>query len=257
MIRILFIFCLFAIPTFAQTAAADARAEAVIQRAVKHLGGDKYLAVKTQIGRGKYSVMRDGQVILFQSFTDVIVYPDKERTEFKGGGVKTVQTNTGGSGWTFDGNNEMIKVQNQDQVQNFKRGLKTSIDYLLRGAWRGEGTLSYAGKRPGTLGRRNDVLKLTFEDGMSVEFEIGDDGTPVKAMYTRTNAEKEQVKEEDRYAQFVDVGGIKAPFIIDRFTNGKHTSRINYETVEFNRPVPDSIFNKPSSAKELKKDLKL
>ena len=39
--------------------------------------------------------------------------------------------------------------------------------------------------------------------------------------------------------------------------NGKQSSRINYETVEFNRSIPDSIFSKPSSAKELKKDLKL
>ena len=67
----------------------------------------------------------------------------------------------------------------------------------------------------------------------------------------------EEVTEEDRYAQFIDLDGIKAPFIIDRYTNGKQNSRINYESIEFNKSIPDSVFSKPSNPKDLKKDLKL
>ena len=58
-------------------------------------------------------------------------------------------------------------------------------------------------------------------------------------------------EEEDRYAPFIDVGGIKTPFIVDRFTNGNQTSRINYQTVEFNKTIPDAIFAKPSGPKEV------
>ena len=53
------------------------------------------------------------------------------------------------------------------------------------------------------------------------------------------------------------MNGVRTPYIIDRFTNGKPTSRINYETVEFNRQVPDSLFAKPATAREAKKDMKL
>src|SRR5687767_2926926 len=234
-----------------------AQAEAIIQKAIQNLGGEKYLSVKSQIGRGKYSVIRDGAVVSFQSFTDVIVYPDKERTEFKGGGVRTIQTNVANTGWVFDGGQELIKVQDEKQVENFKRGIRTSLDYLLRGHWRGEGELVYVGRRPATLGRRNEVVKLVYKDGLVVEFEFAaDDGTPQKAIYTRLNADNEEIKEEDRYAQFIDVNGIKAPFIIDRFTGGRQSSRINYQSVEYNKPVPDSIFAKPANAKELK-ELKL
>ncbi|HTK26137.1 MAG TPA: hypothetical protein VL327_06240, partial [Pyrinomonadaceae bacterium] len=86
---------LLSIGIFAQprTNAADEKAEAILKKAVQVMGGDKYLNVKTQIGRGRYSVIRDGAVVSFQSFIDVIVFPDKERTEFKGSGVKTVQVN--------------------------------------------------------------------------------------------------------------------------------------------------------------------
>jgi hypothetical protein len=99
---------------------------------------------------------------------------------------------------------------------------------------------------------------LTYTDGFVVDFELGaDDGIPAKAVHTRKNADGEDIVEEDRYAQFVDVGGIKSPFIIDRFSGGLQTSRINFQTIEYNKRIPDSIFVKPASPKELKKDLKL
>lgn len=235
----------------------DEKAEAILKKCVEKLGGEKYLQVKSTVGRGRFSVIREGANISFQSFVDIIVHPDKERTEFKDGGVKTVQTNTGDTGWIFDGNAETINIQNKDQIENFKRGLRVSVDNLLRGSWRGKANLNYLGKRPATLGKRSEVIKLTFEDEFTVEFEFSDEYLPIKASYKRLNADREEVREEDRYAQFVDVQGIKTPFIVDHFTNGAQTSRVNYETIEFNKAISEKIFAKPNSAKELKKDLKL
>jgi hypothetical protein len=245
---------LFAQPSSAKN---DEKAEAIIAKAVQNLGGDRYVRATSQYGRGKFSVIKEGAVASFQTFADVIVYPDRERTEFKGGGTKSVQTNVGNGGWLLDGDMDKIRDQTDKQIRNFKNGLRVSLDNLLRGQWRQEATLNYVGKRPASLGKRNDVIRLTFnDDGMSVEFEFSDDGLPAKAIYKRMNADNEDTTEEDRYAQFVDVSGIKAPFIIDRYTNGKQNSRINYESIEFNKSVPDSIFAKPSNLKELKKDLR-
>lgn len=252
---LLFGVCALAISGFAQT--RDEKAEAVLKKAVQYLGGDNYLKVKTQIGRGKFSLMREGVTGSFQSFTDVIAFPDKERTEFKESGKKNVQTNTGDTGWIYDSEAQVINVQTETQVKDFKRGINASLDNLLRDAWRGKAVLSYVGRREASLGKRNDVVKLAYDDGFTVEFEFSDEGVPMKAVYKRTNPEGEEVKEEDRYAQFVDVQGIKTPFIIDHFSGGVHTSRINYETIEFNKPVADSVFAKPGNPKDLKKDLKL
>jgi hypothetical protein len=235
----------------------DEKAEAVLRKAVERLGGEKYLQVKSQIGRGRFSVMRENVVVSFQSFVDVIVFPDKERTEFKGLGAKNVQTNVGKSGWIFDGEAQTVKDQDEAQIENFRRGIRVSLDNLLRGYWRGDAVLSYVGRRQASIGKRNDVVKLTYSDDFWVEFEFTDEGLPAKAIYKMMNADGEEIKEEDRYAQFVDVQGVKTPFIIDRFTNNVHGSRINFESVEFNKSIPDSIFAKPGNAKEVKKDLKL
>jgi hypothetical protein len=253
----LVIILVFYSPLLAQEAAAD-QADAVVQKAVQLLGGDKYLNVRSQVGRGNFSIIKDNVNVSVQTFVDVIVFPDKERTEFKGAGVKSVQTNTGKTGWVFDGDQELIKVQTEKQVANFHRGLRTSLDNLLRGYWKGDAQLSYIGRRQGTIGKRNDAVKLTYKDGFTVEFEFtADEGMPVKAIYKTVVSEEGTITEEDRYAQFVDTQGITAPYIIDRFTNGKHSSRINFLTIEYNKPIPDSIFAKPADPKALKKDLKI
>ncbi|MBK7706144.1 MAG: hypothetical protein IPJ30_10265 [Acidobacteria bacterium] len=241
----------------AQGAKTDDKAEAVLKRAVESLGGERYLQVKTLYATGKFSMMRDGVIISFQTFTDVLVYPDTERTDFKFNGVKNIQTNYRDAGWIFDGAAGVINLQNEQQIKDFKRGLSVSLDNLLRSQWRGKGVLNYVGKREATLGKRNDVIKLTYDDGFTVEFEFTAEGLPVKAIYKRTNPDGEESKEEDRYAQFVETNGIKAPYIIDHFSNGVQTSRINYINIEFNKNVPDSIFVKPNTPKEAKKDIKL
>lgn len=239
-------------------AAGDAaKAEAIVAMAIQNLGGDRYLKVSTQIGRGKFSMIKEGTVVSFQTFLDAIALPDRERTEFKGGGGKMTQVNTGGTGWIFDGEQDLIKVQTADQIENFKRGQRTSLDNLLRGIWKGSAELTYIGTRPATLGKRNDVVRLTYKDGFAVEFEFSTgEAIPQKAIYKQEQEGEDAIIEEDRYAQFIDVDGIKTPFIIDRFTGGKQTSRINYDSVEFNKPLPDTVFAKPASVREAKKDLK-
>ncbi len=232
------------------------KAESIIARAVQNLGGERYLHVTSQIGRGKFSVLRDGGVISFQTFLDVLVFPDRERTDFRGGGARTVQVNTGSTGWVYDESRESIKDQNDVQIANFKQGIRTSLENLLRGSWKGGGELAYLGKRPSTLGKRNDVLRLTYKDDFTIEFEFSDDGLPQKAVYKRLSADNEEVREEDHYAQFIDIDGVKTPFIIDRLSNGVPASRINYESVEFNKAIPASVFAKPSSVKDAKKDIK-
>jgi outer membrane lipoprotein-sorting protein len=250
-ILMLLLFCI----SFAQT--NDEKAELVIKKSIDKLGGDKYLAVKTSVGRGFLTTFREGEKAMPSTFLDILVFPDKERTEFKSQGEKIVQVNFGGAGWIFEGGTQTIREQSKEEIVGFSKSLRTSIDYLLRKKWAAEAKLSYVGRREASLGKRNEVVKLTFSDGFVIEYEFSaTENLPQKSLYKKTTNAGEESKEEDRYAQFLDFQGIFAPFVIDHFKDGKQTSRINYESIEFNRTISDSIFNKPSSPKELKKDLK-
>jgi hypothetical protein len=247
------LFLISAVAVSAQT--SDDKAAAVIAKAVKQLGGELYLNVTSQVGRGSFSLLRKDGIASYQTFTDAIVFPDKERTDFKGSS-RTTQVNVGDIGWIYDGDQEIVKVQTPVQIENFKRGIRSSLDNLLRGGWRGQAALSYVGRRQGGVGKRNDVVRLTFTDGFTVEFEFDEIGMPVKAVYAHKTLGDDEVKDEDRYAQFVDVNGVKAPFIVDHYQDGQPVSRINYDSIDFNKSIPQSIFNKPTTPKEAKKDVK-
>src|SRR5687767_9070080 len=67
-------------PCFSQTPAGQSheKAAAIIGRAIERLGGERYLQVRSQISRGKFSIMKAGALISFQTFFDVIVFPDRE-----------------------------------------------------------------------------------------------------------------------------------------------------------------------------------
>src|SRR6266852_4494950 len=80
-------------------AATDEKAEKIVQRAIQAVGGDSYLNVRTVTGRGFFTDYKDGVSQIPVKFIDYIAYPDRERTEFTGGGARIVQTNDREQGW--------------------------------------------------------------------------------------------------------------------------------------------------------------
>lgn len=256
--RIFILVILSTLGIFAQTnpteKPADDKAEQIIQRGIEAMGGSAFLNVRSLTGRGLYTQYKEGQSGLPSSFIDYIVFPDKERTEFKASTGKIIQTNTGETGWLYDGAAKTLKDMNKTQVEDFKLSMRSSFDYLLRGFWRKDGAkLTYAGRREAGLARRNETVRLTYPDGYTVEFEFGaKDGLPMKVLYKRKSADGIETAEEDRLAQHVKIEGVTAPFVIDHYSAGAQTSRINYQSLLFNSTISESLFARPGSAKGVK-----
>lgn len=240
-------------------ATPDEKAEKIVQRAVEAVGGKGYLGVQTVTGRGFFTDYREGVSQIPVKFVDYILYPDRERTEFTGAGQRIIQTNHGDKGWLFDGAAKTLKDQNAEQIEDFRVAMRTSMENLLRGWWRDKGaTLSYLGRREAGLARRNETVRLTYPDGFWIEYEFAaNDGLPAKVLYKRKHRkadsdEMEDVLEEDRLQKPINISGVVVPFVIDHFRNNVQTSRINYESVEHNRPLADSLFAKPANIKAVK-----
>ncbi len=245
----------------AQTASTqpDDKAEKIVKRAIEVLGGDRYLAVKTVTGRGFFTDYKDGVSGIPVRFVDYISFPDRERTEFSGGGMRIVQTNFAAQGWIFDGMAKTLKDQTAEQLEDFKSGLRTGFENLLHGWWRKQGaTLSYVGRREAGLGRRNETVRLTYPDGFWIEYEFSaTEGLPAKALYERKHKkpdseEIESIAEEDHPLKLITIDGVLTPYVVDHFRAGIQASRINYESVEYNKALADSLFAKPANIKAIK-----
>jgi hypothetical protein len=237
----------------------DDKAEKIVQKGLQAMGGDRYLNVKTVIGRGFFTDYHDGVSGIPMRFVDYIVYPDKERTEFSGGGQRLIQTNARNTGWIYDAAALTLKDQTAEQLEDFRLATRTGVEILLRSLWRTQGAkLTYVGRREAGLARRNETVRLTYPDGFWIEYEFAaDDGLPAKVLYQRKikkpdSEEMEEVPEEDRIYKPITIDGIVAPYVIDHFRSGLQTSRINYESVEFNKTIADSLFAKPASFKAVK-----
>src|SRR5256886_13630096 len=196
----------------------DDKAQQIVQKAIQVVGGDRYLSVKTVIGHGFFTEYKDGISGIPLKFVDYIVYPDKERTEFIGGGQRLIQTNDRDHGWIFDAAARTLKDQNPTQLEDFRLAMRTSVENLLRGWWRAQGAkLSYVGRRESGLARRNETVKLTYPDGFWIEYEFGaKDGIPAKVIYKHSRKkadsdETEEITEEDRLAQPITIDGVTAP----------------------------------------------
>lgn len=246
-------------PVSAPTTSVDEKSQQIIDHAIEVLGGQKYLGVQTVIGKGFYSTFKDGISQIPARFLDYISYPDSERTEFSGAGIRTIQSNSGNTGWTFDGAVKKIADQSPAQVEDFKRALKTSLEYLLKGYWKKEGgKITYVGRREAGLAKRNETIRLTYPDGWWIEYEFGaKDYFPAKIIYKRErkdpdSGDKVEVTEEDQLFKFISIDGVTSPWVIDHYVNGKQTSRINYESVQYNPRLADNLFTKPADLKALK-----
>ncbi|HEV7889353.1 MAG TPA: hypothetical protein VGP08_01880, partial [Pyrinomonadaceae bacterium] len=180
--------------------AEDEKALAILARAVEVMGGRAYADVKSITSSGYFTQFQQGVGSLPVKFQDYTVFPNSERTEFSGAGVKSIQVNVGSGGWVADLKAKKLTDATAQEVEDFRLTLRTSLDSVLRGWWRTEGAgLIYAGRREAGLARRNEAVRLKYPDGFEVEFEFdAKDGTPSKVKYRKQDAEGETVEEEDR-----------------------------------------------------------
>jgi len=243
----------------APTASVDEKSQQIIDKAIQVLGGQAYQNVNTVVGKGFYTTFSQGVSQIPARFLDYISYPDRERTEFTGAGIRTIQTNVGNTGWLFDGAVKTITDQSPAQIEEFKRAMRTSLENLLRGWWKKEGgKIVYVGRREAGLAKRNETIRLTFPSGFWIEYEFGaKDGLPAKMIYKRTrkNAEsgdEEETNEEDQFFKFITMDSVNAPWVVDHFINGTQSSRINYETIQYNQRLADTLFAKPENVKAIK-----
>lgn len=234
----------------------SAKAAALIREAIAARGGAAYLNIHTVVSRGQYTAYEKGVSGDPVSFVDYVAYPGQERTEFSKGDTKSIQANSKGSGWVYDARQKMIRDQKEDQIKRFEEGARYDLDNLLRNVAKSTGEPS---AKLIYLGRR-EPWRNTFSEAMRVDFTDLSPATlhfdprsklPIMIEY-KTVGEEGTINNEVRYFRWIDFNGVQFPTIQDSYQNGKQSSRVSFDTFVMNSSLPEKLFAKPASIKEVK-----
>ena len=246
---------------FAQKADPDdptngEKGKKLLQKVIAARGGDDFLNYKTIQSSGQWTPFEQGMSTVPIPFTDWVIFPDKERTEFGKSRKKKdrkIQVNTGKSGWFYDGEAETLKEQDEKKLQSYQEAIDTDIDRILRSAVQQKETeVKFFGREETRPGERADVVSIKLKSGINLFLMIDPyTSLPMSLSYEKAG-EKGPEKYEFRYNQYIVYDGVKFPNIVDLFRDRIQLSRVNYESIKLNVAIADSLFVKPASAKDVK-----
>jgi hypothetical protein len=230
-----------------------AKAAALVRDAIAARGGDAYMKINSLESRGQFTPFEKAVSGDPTPFVDYVVYPARERTEFGKGDNKFIQTNSETANWVYDATQRMIRDQKEEQVKQFQVGARYDLENLLRVASRQDGVkLFYLGRREAWRNTFSEAVRVDFPDGGTAILHFDPRSKLPLMVEYKSVVEETTINNEVRFFRWVDFNGIKFPTIQDSYRNGKQSSRVSFDTVSFNVNLPEKLFAKPSSIKEVK-----
>lgn len=225
-------------------AQSAAKAKQLVAESIQALGGQAYLGAhdqtcNSQLARFGFHAQLDfyGQAI------DYNLYPDKERTElYKQRNV--IDVNNGNQGWSLDRGG--VSDMSADQIADFQKGLKESVDYLFR-YQRNDPNLeySYAGTDVVDL---KQVDWVEIDEGNSLTARIALDQythLPVRAEFISRDPETHvNTTDADYFSNYHRVDGIETPFQETMTHNGQKTLQVFIASCSYNTGLEPSFFTR-------------
>lgn len=233
----------------ASTARADdAQARAVVEKAVKALGGEAKLAkakAETFKGKGKFYGMGDG---IDYTGEWAVEHPKRLRVKIDvGGGAFTMVRLIDGGKIYMDANGAKSEVDDKDELAEAKESMHHSWVSSLLPLKDKAFTLSMIGEakvadRPAVgvrvshKGRRDVNLFFDKEKGVLLKTETG-----AKGMDTGW----QEVRQETFFSDYKDVDGILHPYAMVVNRDGKKYIEMEVTEMKFHEKLDDTHFAKP------------
>lgn len=217
------------------------KARALLDKMIAALGGQAYLTYSTMTQQGRAYSFYQGQPnsagVRFWRFWR---YPDKDRFELtKKRDVIDIYNGDEGYEITYKGT---AAIEARD-LEDYQRRRSYSMEYVLRQWLKDPATLIlYSGS---ALADQNFVEQVTLVNKNNDSVTIGIDpntNLPLKKSYDYRDRDGLKSSEDEIYANYRLVQGIQTPFNIVRYHNGLQSAQRFINTVEYNVPIPDTMF---------------
>jgi len=246
MFRRILRFLLLCLCVLAGTRPAEAQTKAnqLIDQMIDALGGQTFLDVKDIHTTGRFFAFTRGQLSGSDIFSDYIKLPDMERVEFGPTTRRTTQINRGKEGWKIVAK-KSPEPQSPGEIEEFLKGLKTSLDYVLRFTLEERQTTVQPLPSEMIDFKRIDVVELRDPEKNRIRFYIDrDTHLPIKMQVRRTEESK---LHEEQYSNWHKFEGVMTALFVSRLTDNVKTMEIHLDTADYNSGLSDNLFTPPAS----------
>ncbi len=223
----------------------EQKGRAVLEAAVQALGGNAFLHAR--------DLREEGRAFQFDRFEDLRgmalfvgyeKFPGKERQEL-GKDKDVIFVLNGDKAWEKDFHG--VRALREDEMKRLLESRRLSVEYLLRFGLKEAGAaVRYAGSD--IMNRRAvDIVDVQDADNRLVTIVFDQTNhLPLRRQWVhrdpKTNLPSNEVETLGNYR---DVDGIQIPFYRLRERDGQKIFEVFLREADFNRNMPDSLFDRP------------
>lgn len=195
------------------------------------------------------SIVMKGKIIQGNMELPMTMYqkrPKKLRMEAEVQGTQFLQVYNGKEGWTvmpWTGSTEP-QPMNEDQIKILEQEADIEGDLY---DWKDKGfkvTLEGSDEMEGTPVYK---IKLVKPDGNEFTFYLDKDNYVILKTDAKVKIQGNPIETTTFYSNFKSVDGMVMPYSIESRMNGQVTSQITIDSIEVNKGLEDSMFEKPAS----------
>lgn len=229
------------------------KARAVLDQAIKALGGDSYLNWKDVQTEGRAYTFHHGEAnSLGTVFWRFRKFPDKDRIELtKKRDIIQIWNGDNGYEITYKG---VRNMEHKEELDPYLRRRRFSLDIVLRQWLNQPGVaLFYEGQTVAAQKEADQVTVMNSKNEAVTIYVDINSHLPVSKKYSwRDPQDKERNVEEEIFDNYREAQGIMTAFDTTRLFNGEMAAQSFLTGAKYNQDLSDSLFD-PQAANNSKK----
>ena len=219
----------------------DPKAQQVIDRVIRALGGPAFLNMKRLTTRGRIYSIRDESTSGFAPFESAVEYPDKRRFSY-GKRPPVILVNNGDQAWELDRYGQTSQAP--EQARRWRISNRYSLENLLRLRIHEPGILIQPGGVDFVDNVATQALDMVDQQGTQLRLDLNRQTIlPVRVTYRVRDPQTGDWDEfADVYSDYKNIEGIVTPMHIARFLNDERVSEIFRSSAHYDDEYPSTYF---------------
>jgi hypothetical protein len=219
----------------------DPKAQQVIDRVIRALGGPAFLNTKRLTTRGRIFSIRDESTSGYAPFESFVEFPDKRRFSY-GKNPPVILVNNGDQEWELDRYGQTS--QTPEQVRRWRISNRYSLENLLRLRIHEPGILIQPGGFDFVDNVATQALAMVDAQATQLKLDLNRQTfLPVSVTYRVRDPETGDWTEfSDVYSEYKNIEGIVTPMHIARFLDGERVSEVFRSSAHYDDEYPPTYF---------------